>query len=864
MRRDGSTKINQKKRTVKDLADYIKTRSGTMPNYSLFLGAGASVTSGIMTAVELVNEWRKEIFERLSAKEYIDVDSAKEWLSNNEIDWYDLSNEYSSLFEKKFDLPAQRRRFVEEQVDKKLPSIGYAYLVELCDRKLFDTVFTTNFDDLINEAFYQLSAERPLLCAHDSSIKGVSITSSRPKIIKLHGDYLFDGIKSSLNETESLEVNTKEKLIEFTKEYGLIFIGYAGNDRSIMDVLNTLLKQDEYLKNGVYWCHRKNDIMSPELTKFLLKERVYLVEIDGFDEFMAELFHEITHGASLSLTGAPKSTKRERMIEDFISDKFELTSNKYIQKDLKQIRKNTFTQDISSLINDLSDDESFSDKIQESSFRGMLYVDGLIKSKNYDQAEVEIKKLLNTSIETILTSRFTERLIDIYALTERLEKALSEADKLIEIDPFNLDYCIIKSNLIKFLPEKIKYLKSLISKHKYSYPLRNELARISLKYASENRSIDVTSSDEINQWLEESLKIDGSLDNHVWGLKIQSVRIKHLNEMDKKKENEEIESLLLTMQEINPLHTQYLDLKSTYVCKSNDVNLITDTITILNDAYKTSSINKRKIILDHLCSINSSIIGFEDKGKATSILKSFFSEYKELTEKNAIASYYLCKAKYLIAYQNDVSEATILAKKAIESQWASDEASTILEVLSTDSKNSAIIEEFIRNLTVSSDDVLNNKVLVDYYCMNKDYDLALAYLNKSYENGLDLSLYLTNKSFIYLCAGEYEQVLNIVESNISNIKDVTNKNILIVNRELAKKKLGMDLKTNELRTVIATDMAKSTASMCAHFILDEKVPALRIMKNLIDRNYLHYYSFSYWPAVPAEELKNINPLRVVA
>ncbi|HGV3889798.1 TPA: SIR2 family protein, partial [Escherichia coli] len=294
-------KLALKKRTVKDLADYIKIKSGTTPDYSLFLGAGASVTSGIKTGQELVEEWRAEIYTRLSNKKYSDSEEAKTWLATNYPEWYDQNNEYSSLFEKKFDLPSQRRRFVELQVDKKLPSIGYAYLVELFESKFFDTVFTTNFDDLINEAFYQFSSDRPLLCAHDSSIKGVSITSSRPKIIKLHGDYLFDSIKSSLKETESLEGNTREKLTEFTKEYGLIFVGYAGNDSSIMDVIKYLLKQDDYLRNGIYWCIRKNDNISPELFKLLSQEKVYWVEIDGFDELMAELALDL--GCSLSLGG---------------------------------------------------------------------------------------------------------------------------------------------------------------------------------------------------------------------------------------------------------------------------------------------------------------------------------------------------------------------------------------------------------------------------------------------------------------------------------------------------------------------------------------------------------------------------------
>ena len=45
--------------------------------------------------------------------------------------WYSENNEYSALFEKKYDLPSQRRKFIETLVAEKTPSIGYAYLVNL-------------------------------------------------------------------------------------------------------------------------------------------------------------------------------------------------------------------------------------------------------------------------------------------------------------------------------------------------------------------------------------------------------------------------------------------------------------------------------------------------------------------------------------------------------------------------------------------------------------------------------------------------------------------------------------------------------------------------------------------------------------
>lgn len=243
-----NTELSHKKRTVLDLVRYIENRSpihsgvGT-PNFTLFLGAGASITSGIRSGRQLIEEWKNDIYNESG----VDI-SQEEFFVNQGRDWYDESNPYASLFEHRFDLQRQRRLFVEKEVADKTPSIGYAYLVNLIERGYFNTIFTTNFDDLLNEAFYRFSFVRPIVCAHDSSISGVTITSSRPKIIKLHGDYLFDNIKATLRETESLEQNMRMKFQEFAKDYGLIVIGYSGQDRSIRDILTYLLQHDEYLK----------------------------------------------------------------------------------------------------------------------------------------------------------------------------------------------------------------------------------------------------------------------------------------------------------------------------------------------------------------------------------------------------------------------------------------------------------------------------------------------------------------------------------------------------------------------------------------------------------------------------------------
>lgn len=857
-----SIKLEQKKRTVKDLADYIRTKSGVIPNYSLFLGAGASVTSGIKTAVELVDRWREEVYERFSTENYTDKKTAQQWLNEHARDWYETSNEYSSLFEKKFDLPSQRRRFVEEQVDKKLPSIGYAYLVELFDKRCFDTVFTTNFDDLINEAFYQFSAERPLLCAHDSSIKGVSITSSRPKIIKLHGDYLFDGIKSSLNETESLEVNTKEKLIEFTKEYGLIFVGYAGNDKSIMEVINFLLKQEDYLRNGIYWCHRKNDPISTELTKFLLRERVYLIEIEGFDELMAELFHEINLGEGLSLGGALKSTKRERMIDNFIKDSFSLSSNKFIGKDLRNLRKQSFTQDISSIINELSDDGGTENKIPEAVFRVLIYIDGLIKNKNFTQAEKEIKGLVETTESSSLRVKLITRLIEIYSLTNNRVKLVEECDKLIEIDRYNLNYALLKQNAFSEDSDKIIYLKSLLPIFKYSTRLRNSLASLAINYIDGQLTDDLVSFQEINEWLNESLVQDGTLDNAAWTLRKKSLSAEYAADLDNKKCDEKTEELLKSMWDINPTHTRYVTLKTSHICEKKDFELMKEYINHLDELYKISAIHKRKYILRSLCVLHTNLNKFDDKQTVVKLYSDFFDKYfKGFDEDELIAPLLTCRAGYLISHEKDINAAFSLAKKSVDAKWADDYAESIYSILIISEENFDFIEEFLENLP---SDANKFKLQSSFYVVKKNYADAMKFLDKAHDEGISHSDYILNSSFINLCAGNYDVVISEVDSNIECIKSIYNKDVLVVNRELAKKKINNKTKDNEIRSIISHKHNSDDISMCAYFLLDDELNAMRILKANIEKDYMNYFLYKSWPVVPSVKLEKAVSLSKVA
>lgn len=280
------TQYTRPRKPASHLIHLIESTKNHHPNFVLFLGAGASAESSVKTTTEMIREWR-ETYSSL----YGQTDGA----ILEKQPWYDTPIEYSQLFEVLYDQPSQRREYIENCLESANPSWGYIYLVDLMRKGVFNTVFTTNFDDLLNEACYIYSKDvRPIVCAHDSSISSVRITTKRPKIIKLHGDFLFDSIKNTVRELESLEGNMREKLKQYSSEFGLIVLGYSGNDRSIMDTLDALLRNDGTFPHGVYWCVRKGSDVSSQVDHLCRFPRFHLVEIEGFNSFFSELYNAVS------------------------------------------------------------------------------------------------------------------------------------------------------------------------------------------------------------------------------------------------------------------------------------------------------------------------------------------------------------------------------------------------------------------------------------------------------------------------------------------------------------------------------------------------------------------------------------------
>lgn len=317
-----------KKRPKLHLMNLIGNRINGTPNFSILIGAGASYSSGVKSTGQIIKEWRKQLYKQSKSKKKFD-----DWFL--EQNWYKDDEEYSILFEMLYDKPSQRRNFIEQCVKNAKPSWGYIYLANLIAENYFNVCFTPNFDDLLNEACCFYANIKPIVCAHDSVVADIRVTSKRPKIIKLHGDFLYDSIKNTISETETLEKNMRDKFSQFAREYGLIVIGYGGNDRSIMDILEMSAKSKDFFPQGIYWCIRKNDRTSRKLERLMRKENIFWVEIDGFDEFMAELHEDL--GLTLPDAVRDPYAFTTKKLNNFISP-MKNVDNPIIKKSIAELR----------------------------------------------------------------------------------------------------------------------------------------------------------------------------------------------------------------------------------------------------------------------------------------------------------------------------------------------------------------------------------------------------------------------------------------------------------------------------------------------------------------------------------------------
>lgn len=271
-----------------------------------FLGAGASIASGIPTGGDLIWEFKRTLYCTecgISTEKYKDLalPSTRRILQ----DYFDKKGccpqqyapeEYSFYFEQCYSDPMARMRFIESRVSGREPSIGYLCLAEAVMQGKVKNIWTTNFDPLLENALHRLYPINNVLVCSEANRDSIRLLNPQyPVIGKLHGDYRYDWLRNTEIELQQLETTLKNYAASQLINKQLVIIGYSGSDESIMSFLESCADEPDALTKGILWAIQKGSDINPRVAAMLNRARdngkvADTIEIDGFDQLMYSIY----------------------------------------------------------------------------------------------------------------------------------------------------------------------------------------------------------------------------------------------------------------------------------------------------------------------------------------------------------------------------------------------------------------------------------------------------------------------------------------------------------------------------------------------------------------------------------------------
>jgi SIR2-like domain len=148
---------------------------------------------------------------------------------------------------------AERREFINRSFEGRAPSLEHYQLGTLLSNRTFKDALTTNFDHLLEIATSQVSGEPVFVYPTQKALEGLQSFQGSPRIIKLHGDFLFQSLANTDAEMGGVgTASMYQALRDLTVDTSLVVIGYAG-DHSILKMLEELAIRFERCIPSVWW-----------------------------------------------------------------------------------------------------------------------------------------------------------------------------------------------------------------------------------------------------------------------------------------------------------------------------------------------------------------------------------------------------------------------------------------------------------------------------------------------------------------------------------------------------------------------------------------------------------------------------------
>lgn len=329
------------------LTDRLALNLASSPGeFALLLGSGISRSAGIPTGWEVTLDLIRQIAGiNGESPEIVDLPA---WFQEK----YEKPARYSDVLEMAGSTQQARQRLVaryfeplkDSDDEERKPTKAHRAIAGLVKEGFVRVIITTNFDRLMESALEEAGIA-PVVLASQAQFQGATpIHRNVCTIIKVHGDYLDEGILNIDEELGSYPQSLDSLLDRVFDEYGVIFSGWSADyDIALRSAIERRVSR-RYLS---VWTHRGE---LSELAKRLVSQQAIVTHsVEDADSFFSEL-HSKTKSASELSKAQPESI-----------DLLIASSKRALKASLPLIDyRDLIIKTTKGLINDLRDAEEFS------------------------------------------------------------------------------------------------------------------------------------------------------------------------------------------------------------------------------------------------------------------------------------------------------------------------------------------------------------------------------------------------------------------------------------------------------------------------------------------------------------------------
>ena len=276
-----------------------------------FLGAGTSRSAGLPTAEDIIWDLKRRYYCLHENQSLQLHDISNKAIKNKLQTYFDSKGfpekwspeEYSFYFQQSFgdDYEAQRKYIREVLAEERLSlNVGHRALGALIAMGLARIVFTTNFDDVLELAYADVSGKNLTPFHLEGSYAALAALNDErfPIYAKIHGDFRYKSIKNLESDLLSNDEEIRKCFLASAVRYGLVICGYSGRDDNVMAMLSEAIEQNNAFPHGLFWTVPRLAYASERVTEFISHARskgvsANLVETGTFDEMLSKVWRNI-------------------------------------------------------------------------------------------------------------------------------------------------------------------------------------------------------------------------------------------------------------------------------------------------------------------------------------------------------------------------------------------------------------------------------------------------------------------------------------------------------------------------------------------------------------------------------------------